>query len=707
MPSIELRFVMASATEILEQQAGLATSFGCEPLLVHPDGRILHLPTGYIPLLSTFTTEDKAAKGLRKGKETSSEPVYFSLLDLVRDNQILLLSGPAGSGKTTFAKHLCFSFAGQDRIGLDDAVGDTASEKWDPTGLRPCYFAINGSEDLEAVASQIIPAILADPSTSDSPGLVIAIDAIENAGPNSADHIGSIAAQISNSSNKRHRLILLGDASAFGSTIVPLSVTRHNIRPLSSVQRRNSISSLMNVQPENVDYAIGEAASNPALFALAFQAKDHGDQPEALLDAWLDLLSDDTVSAASIEQDAFRQICQDIRYVPALEVQPKPLGDGSPLLARSRKVKQLLAARYLSSLPADVAVALYRYSPILTAESIQSLLTRLHNAPPEKFNSLTQALLQEGDTTSQRAALLIAKAGGISAHIEHQISRAALAIIEEGQLPITERQDAASVLSHFGDPRDLTTSVIIPASTITLGSNTHPNSQPTHKLHIDAFRIGAFPVTTQHYAAFAASTARPWASPDRHDQSKQNFPATDLTWHDAVAYCNWLTPRWRASKTISEDEHVRLPSEPEWEKAASGERNSSDLPDCLYPWGTHWQEDASNSEETGLNQPCAVGLFPKGRSVYGCHDMAGNIWECCSTLWGEDMAAPSFIYPWQDDGREAVEAIPSLRRVLRGGCFSSGRMKANCTYRGSLEPAGYWRGNGFRIVVARYMDHEK
>lgn len=80
--------MMASATEILDRQQALSANFGSEPLLVLPDGRTLDLATGYIPLLSSFTTEDKAAKGLRKGKETSSEPVYFSLLDLARDNQI-------------------------------------------------------------------------------------------------------------------------------------------------------------------------------------------------------------------------------------------------------------------------------------------------------------------------------------------------------------------------------------------------------------------------------------------------------------------------------------------------------------------------------------------------------------------------------------------------------------------------------------------
>ncbi|GAB7334902.1 hypothetical protein MBLNU13_g06791t2 [Cladosporium sp. NU13] len=603
---------MASATEILEQQQALSANFGSEPLLVLPDGRTFDLAAGYIPLLSTFTTEDKAAKGLRKGKEKSSEPVYFSLLDLVRDNQVLLLSGPAGSGKTTFAKHLCFRLSGQNHVGRDTAV-DVASELLGLLDSRPCYFAISGPEDLEALAFKTIPTLLAGPSASDSTGLVIVIDAIEHAGQGFADHIESIAAQISSSSNKRHKLLLLGDGSAFGSKVVPLSVTRYNIGPLSSAARRDAISRLMHVEPDTIDYALGDTASNPALFALALQAKHQGDQAEALVDAWLHSENDVGFSAADIEQNAFHQICQEIRHIPALESWPGSLSDQPPLLVRSRKIKNLLGAQYLSGAPVDIAVAFYKHNHILTADIIQSLLIRLHNHAPAKFVGLTQALLQQDDTTSQRAALLIAKAGSISAHLEHQICHAALAIIEEGQLPIAERQDAAIVLSRLGDPRDLSTLVGIPASTVTLGSNTHPNSQPIHTLHIDAFRIAAIPVTIQQYATFATATGRPWASSDKHDPCKQNFPATDVTWHDAVAYCNWLTILWRANGTISENEEARLPSEPEWEKAASGGQNIPALSDYLYPWGTQWQTDASNSEETGLNQPCAVGLFPKGR----------------------------------------------------------------------------------------------
>ena len=692
--------MMESATEILEQHMIRSASFGSEPLLVHPDGRVIDLATGYIPLLSTFTTEDKAAKGLRKGKETPTAPIYFSLLELLRDNQTLLLTGPSGSGKTTFAKHLCFGISKQHHVACNKFFEKTTDEEiaqWDVGGLHPCYFAVDADHTLEALACNTIPILLAKSSSSNS-GLIIIIDAIENAGANSSQHLSNMVTQVLASPNKRHRLLLLSDAKTHSELIVPLAVVRHNIKPVSIVQRRQKISELAPAE-ETGAIALGDSASNPALFALAFEAKQSGDQSEALLDAWVAAIDD---TEDYVAQNAFYQMCRKIGRVPKVETIPECIGrdlPGLPLLARSRRVRYLLAARHLSKLSMGVAFDLFKHNPVETADILQSLLTRVREAFPQKFDDLARAFLEE-DITSQRAALLLAKAGRIPGHLDDQTIRQTLNIVTEGRLTFAERQDAASTLSQVGDPRNLAVLADIPASRVALGSNTHVNSQPMHGLSIAAFRIGVYPVTVGQYSTFANATGRQLVSPDRRDSRKQNFPATDVTWHDAVAYCGWLTARWRADGTISKYEQVRLPSEPEWEKAASGGRNSFDFAGCLYPWGTEWRNDASNCEETGLNSPCAVGLFPKGASSYGCHDMTGNVWEWCSTLWGEDMTTPSFSYPWQDDGREAAEASPSLRRVLRGGCFSSGRMKANCTYRGSLEPDGYWRGNGFRVVVS-------
>jgi iron(II)-dependent oxidoreductase len=141
--------------EILESTKAASTTFGEEPLLVSPDGRVIDLAHGYVPLLTDFTFEDKAAKGLRKGKteKDGEPPVFFSALELVRDHKALLLSGSSGSGKTTFAKHLCFRLATTGSIKthplIRNEIGIIHEDQWKYADIWPCYFAISGSETLK------------------------------------------------------------------------------------------------------------------------------------------------------------------------------------------------------------------------------------------------------------------------------------------------------------------------------------------------------------------------------------------------------------------------------------------------------------------------------------------------------------------------------------------------------------------------------
>jgi formylglycine-generating enzyme required for sulfatase activity len=255
------------------------------------------------------------------------------------------------------------------------------------------------------------------------------------------------------------------------------------------------------------------------------------------------------------------------------------------------------------------------------------------------------------------------------------------------------RRRVGEALSRLGDPRDLSALCDVPAGRYPMGGDLHPNSAPPYMARLEAFRMAAYPVTVRDYAAFAVAENRAWASPSKNDPARQNHPATDLTWHDARAYCDWLAGCWRTEGRIGSCERVRLPTEREWEAAARS------VAGHIWPWGDSWALDHANGEETGFNDTCAVGLFAEGASSFGCGDMAGNVWEWCTTLWGKDMVTPSFRFPWMNDGREALDASKDVRRVLRGGCFSSPSWKANGVYRGSLEPAGSWRGNGFRIVV--------
>ena len=682
-----------------------ATIFGEESLLVLPDGQEIDLATGYIPLLVDFTFEDKAAKGWRKSKaeDKPKPPVYFSAVEVVRDHKILLLSGPSGSGKTSFAKHLAFMLATRGSIETlalqRNEVGDDHDEKWEVDGFLPYYFVVDEKEGLNPVIrtiSRLLEFCKAKPEMPEPKFLVI-IDKLEKAGDGGPNLLAELLVMIKALDNIK--LVLLGDASHVKQWALSSDVARFDLLPLLEAQRRQAVSSLTGALSPQVATAIGAAAAIPAYFALALEASHRGEQAEELLNTWLD-----TVAPGKEVFDLLvTQTSDCLGHKSIRGVQPR-LSSSTPIKNPAlfcNAVQYLLAARHFVNLPCERAIELFHESPLRSEPILRSLLIRLHAAGKQAI--LVEALMSGSGASSQLGALLVSEFVGDSEKLREQILIQMLAIIEESELPAFTREKAGRVLSRLGDTRDLTALANIPAGNFILGSNNHPNSQPSEKISVESFRIGLYPVVNRDFSTFVHETGREWLCPDGFSPEKQNAPATDLTWYDAMAYCEWLTRRWRLSGKIRPDEHVRLPTEPEWERAARGDQTVSNKIDPIYPWGTEWKDDAANYEESGFNMRCSVGLFPKGRSPYGCYDMAGQVWEWCTTLWGETMTTPSFRYPWCNDGREALDAPGSIRRVLRGGCFSSGRLKICCTYRGSLEAGGFWRGNGFRIVVAPHV----
>lgn len=499
----------------------------------------------------------------------------------------------------------------------------------------------------------------------------------------------------------RARLLILCNSDVSGVWDLPQDLARHTLLPLLQTQRRLAVGRLLDLEPSHLEIGIGIAAENAAVFSMALQAGIKEDYEEEIVDKWISTVASAAVDTEKLEEHGLDSIKATASSERKASLALDDLDAGNvPLLARSVKVQQLLAARHLSHCPPDIAVDLWSKAPSTWQPVLRSTLHRLGKTPEGR--RLVEALIASTGPDAQRGALLVSDLPiADSAIYGERIKQGMVELIKRATLPLQLRVKAGRLLSRLGDPRDLQTLAHIPAGTFSMGSNTHPNSQAIHTVSTEAFQIGVFPVVNAHYLDFNQATSRPWHSPSANMPETLNHPATDLTWHDANAYCIWLTSRWHQSGTISQDERVRLPTEAEWERAARGDQVEKDSSKSTYPWGGAWQFDASNSEEAGLNAPCAVGLFPGYGSQFGCRDMVGQVWKWCSTLWGEDMCTRSFSYPYLgDDGREATEAPPTVRRVLRGGCFSSGALKATCAYRGSLEPAGYWRGNGFRIVVA-------
>jgi iron(II)-dependent oxidoreductase len=461
------------------------------------------------------------------------------------------------------------------------------------------------------------------------------------------------------------RLLVLGEAAAVKSWRIPSGYHIHTLLPLP-LEQREAFLSTMRI---NALAPLSRAAANPALFSLALSINTPAETPEDLIDVFV----------------AGRPAAAEAGFAAVQEGR-----------SANRVVDDLLAARHLLTLSVETAARLFHTSPDVWAPSIASLLRRLQGAP----EALAERLIEDSGDSALRGALMAAEVLDADSPLYPAVTASLVRLVETGRLSASDRDAAARALAVWGDPRDLEALTEVPGGTFTFGSDTHPNSQPPHSVTLADFRIGLYPVTNAAYAVFVDETARHWASTDGRKNERSNAPAVDLTWHDARAYCVWLTHRWRTEGRIGQDGIVRLPTEPEWERAARGDQADAGA-EIIYPWQGSWDPDAANSEETGLNTTCAVGLFPKGRSPYGCYDMAGQVWEWTTTLWGDDMAVPQFKYPYADDGRENSAAGPGIRRVLRGGCFSSTRAKACCTYRGSLEPNGFWRGNGFRIAVSK------
>lgn len=698
----------------LAQHQAAGQTFARETLLQLPDGTTLRMAEAYIPLLVAFTHEDKAAKGLRKGRtaQDQTDAVYFTALETVRDNRVLLLTGSSGSGKTTFAKYLCHrSVAGtEQRKGQSETSpvyrneqGLVLHEKWEELAAGKvvgCYFDLSQliSQDNSSSSINDILGKLMQEAKDNNLALVITLDNAEVLGEHDLQLLTSLIKTVKQPETDT-RLVLLADAQACGSWKTPASVTRLSLLSLLAVQRSHVVSRWLGSQGEGAKdstatVGTGHAASNPALFTLALQSRNTGGNAEDIVDTWISAHVDSQDVAQALERQALGSIIDSSAAGSPLTTVP-----GYTALS-TRIIRSIIASRHFSQLPVADILQLYETASSNVDTLIQSVLARLNQAQRQDVIS---AFLASRSQHAQRGALLVADfvednddttAGMLKVHM--------IDIVSQGHLTVDERVRAGRIISRLGDTRDLQSLADVPAGDFTFGAEAHENSQPVSQMRLPEFKIGRFPVVNRDYLYFVSETGREWHSPDKNDRKRRNFPATDLTWHDARAYCAWLTLLWQEEDRITANEEVRLPTEPEWERAAreNGVVNVDEEPQ-VYPWGNDWDADASNNDETGLNSTCSVGLFPKGKSPYGCHDMTGQAWEWCSTLWGTDMATPQYKYPYTlEDGREDVDAPDAVRRVLRGGCFSSGRTKATCTYRGSLEASGFWRGNGFRVVVA-------
>ncbi len=259
-----------------------------------------------------------------------------------------------------------------------------------------------------------------------------------------------------------------------------------------------------------------------------------------------------------------------------------------------------------------------------------------------------------------------------------------------------------------------TAEVFVDAGPFVMGTDLEPwaydNERPAHEVDLDAFWIDTAPVTNADFAAFVADGGYDrrvwWTDGGWAWRSESALEHPQFWMRDGAGW--WLRTRLGAVEVLPADEPVqhvcwyeadayarwagkRLPTETEWEKAASWDPASGRK--RRYPWGDEPpRPDLANLGQRRLG-PDPVGSHPLGVSPYGCHQMVGDVWEWTSSDFEAYPGFASFPY------REYSEVFfGSDFKVLRGGSWATHPLAMRTTFRNWDYPIRRQIFAGFRCA---------
>lgn len=249
-------------------------------------------------------------------------------------------------------------------------------------------------------------------------------------------------------------------------------------------------------------------------------------------------------------------------------------------------------------------------------------------------------------------------------------------------------------------------------------NETWPEDAPA--IEIAPFWLAVYPVTFAQFRPFVEGDGyknpRYWTDDGWNWRKKYNrrapsswgtpewdvyhHPVFGVTWYEAIAYCRWMTRRITESRQSVWV--VRLPTVAEWEWAARGPGARR------WPWGDKWEAEHCNTKESGIGRTSAVGSFPQGANWtrdfpesgqgQAVYDLAGNVWEWCSTRWQKNYPLPVLKSEWTKDYL-AGDALHFMHE-MRGGSWGRDRSWARAAFRGRCYPDLSENLLGFRCCVA-------
>ncbi len=279
---------------------------------------------------------------------------------------------------------------------------------------------------------------------------------------------------------------------------------------------------------------------------------------------------------------------------------------------------------------------------------------------PASAGDLVRCLLEAQQTVMIKPALLVS-------HPDQFIHGWSTAQVQALQKQTAEALGLPVVFrDKFKDGGEGPELVLIPGGEFLMGSSDvdkqadddkpekpqYDDEKPQHRVAVSTFYMARFPVTRELYRKIR----RKYPLQGENDDP---WPATSVSWFDAVQFCNVLSERcglqpcyWFTGEQVEWDRGVdgyRLPTEAEWEYTVRAGTT------------TRWFGGDDASQMARYAWGPSTGVHPVGQkepNAWGLYDMIGNVWEWCWDWYGPYLADAAVDGPNSGD-----------TRVLRGGTY--------------------------------------
>ena len=235
----------------------------------------------------------------------------------------------------------------------------------------------------------------------------------------------------------------------------------------------------------------------------------------------------------------------------------------------------------------------------------------------------------------------------------------------------------------------------VPAGPCTLGAPArgfaYDNERPRHRTDVRGYLIGRTPITNATYLTFVEGggyerrewwSDEGWAWKEEYDIGRPMGWTEDLRSEWRVGRPEPLHPHrpvihvsWFEADAFARAQGARLPTEAEWEKAATWDQERGEA--RVNPWGDDPLQPGHHANVDRVRcGPAPVDAHPAGASPYGCLAMVGDVWEWTQS---EFDGYPGFVaHPY----REYSEVFFRRGyRVLRGSSWASCARCASATFR--------------------------